>query len=403
MIPRFKPYLGKEELLAALAPHPNAVEHFEEEFARTFEAKDALAFPYGRSALWALFKALEIRDAEIIIPAYTCSVVAHAVVLSGNIPRFVDISLHDYNMDLDLLAEAINERTRAVVPTHLFGCPLDVDRLCEIVRRAENRYGHKVWVIQDCAHAFGARWKGRLVCNEGDAALFGLNVSKLITSIFGGMLTTNNKELAEKVRGWRNTHFQPPQDSKTWRRRLYLLAVYAAFNENNYGLIHRLESHTSLLDSLTKAYHLDEKIHFPPGHDEEMTAVEASVGMTQLKKYETIVRQRHENAHYYFQALQGTQKLELPPSVEGSTYSHFTIRVPDRAVILQSFLRRGIELGELIQYSLPHMNSYREYVSDLSKFPNSLQCSVSAVNLPIYRKLPASSLDELARLVTSIG
>ncbi len=403
MIPRFKPYLGKEELLAALAPQPNAVELFEEEFARTFAAKYALAFPYGRSALWALFKALDIRDAEIVIPAYTCSVVAHAVVLSGNIPRFVDISLDDYNMDLDLLAEAIGERTRAVVPSHLFGCPLDVERLQEIVCRAENRYGQKIWVVQDCAHAFGARWKGRLVCNEGDAAIFGLNVSKLITSIFGGMLTTNNEELAGRIRIWRKAHFQPPRNSKAWRRRLYLLAVYAAFHENVYALIHWLESSTSLLDALTKAYHLDEKIHFPPGHDEEMTAVEASVGMTQLKKYETIIRQRLENAHYYLQALQGTQRLELPPSVEGSTYSHFTIRVPDRATILESFLRGGIELGELIQYSLPHMGIYGKYVSDLTRFPNSLHCSLKTVNLPIYRQLPASSLDKLARLVASTG
>ena len=98
MIPRFKPHLNQEELLAAMTPDQGAVERFEEEFARTFEAKYALAFPYGRSALWALLNALNIHDAEIILPAYTCAVVAHAIVLSGNSPRFVDINLHDYNM-----------------------------------------------------------------------------------------------------------------------------------------------------------------------------------------------------------------------------------------------------------------------------------------------------------------
>ena len=186
MIPRFKPYLGKEELLAAITPDKSAVEKFETEFARTFEAKYALAFPYGRSALWALFKAMDIHDAEIIMPAYTCVVVAHAIVLSGNTPRFVDITLHDYNMDLNQVAEAICGKTQAIIATHLFGYPLDIDQLGEIVREAEHRFGHKIWVIQDCAHSFGAQWKGKQVCGAGDAALFGLNISKMITSIFGG-------------------------------------------------------------------------------------------------------------------------------------------------------------------------------------------------------------------------
>lgn len=403
MIPRFKPDLGKEEMLAAFRQDACAVEHFEGEFARAFEAGYALAFPYGRSALWAFFNAVGIRNAEIMIPAYTCSVVAHAVVLSGNIPRFVDVSLKDYNMDLDLLAESINERTRAVVPAHLFGCPLDVDRLHEIVRSTENRYGHKIWILQDCAHAFGAHWKGRRVCNDGDAAIFGLNISKLVTSIFGGMLTTNDPEIAATVRAWRAAHFRPPPAAKAWRRRLYLLAAYAAFHERPYGLIQWLEHRTPLLDVLTKAYHLDGKIHFPPGHDDEMTAVEASVGRMQLRKYTEIIERRRDNATFYFQVLAGIKGIVLPPSVEGSTYSHFTIRVPDRAAILQSFLRRGIELGELIQYSLPHMGIYGKYVSDRTQFPNSLHCSLKAVNLPIYRRLSATSLAELARLVTSAG
>lgn len=397
MIPRFKPDLGKHELLAALKPGSRAVEHFENEFARAFEAKHALAFPYGRSALWGLFNALEIRDAEIIIPAYTCSVVAHAVVLSGNKPRFVDVSLHDYNMDLDLLADAITERTRAIVPTHLFGCPLDVERLRDIVQTAENRYGNKIWIIQDCAHAFGARWKGRLVCNEGDAAIFGLNISKLITSIFGGMMTTDSCELAEKVRQWRGAHFRRPPAHKAWRRRLYLCTVYAVFHDRPYGLIQWMERKTPLLDSLTKAYHLDGKIHFPPGHDEEMTTVEAGVGRVQLGKYAEIIERRRENANYYFQALAGVKGLVLPPSVEGSTYSHFTIRGPDKDTILKLFRRKGIELGELIQYSLPHMSPYRKDAPDPTQFPNSLYCSSSVVNLPIYRRLSPTLLAELIR------
>src|SRR5438093_638407 len=115
MIPRFKPDLGFPELRALFRPQAGAVAEFERRFAATFEAEQGIAYPYGRTALWGFLEALGIEDAEVVIPAYTCSVVAHAVTLSGNVPRFVDISLVDYNMDLDQVAAAIGPRTSVVV------------------------------------------------------------------------------------------------------------------------------------------------------------------------------------------------------------------------------------------------------------------------------------------------
>ncbi|MEG3603668.1 MAG: DegT/DnrJ/EryC1/StrS family aminotransferase, partial [Verrucomicrobiota bacterium] len=136
---------------------------FESEFAEKFEAVDAVAFPYGRSAQWAFLKALEIENAEILMPSYTCSVVAHAVTLSGNKPKFVDIDLHDYNMNLQQAESLINERTRGIIATHTFGYPQDLERLERMVENAEKRFGHKIWLMQDCCHAFGAQWRGRTV------------------------------------------------------------------------------------------------------------------------------------------------------------------------------------------------------------------------------------------------
>lgn len=384
MIPRFKPYLGIEELLATFQRQEDAVVLFEKEFARTFEAKYAIAFPYGRSGLWALFKALGIAGAEVIMPAYTCVVVAHATVLSGNIPRFVDITLYDYNMDLGQAEAAINERTQAIIATHLFGYPLNVDRLSEIVRIAEARWGHKIWVVQDCAHSFGARWQGKLVCNEGDAALFGLNISKMITSIFGGMITTNDSELHEKLRSFRDEHFIQPGLLKHIRRVLYLLAVYPAFNERIYWLVNCLQEQTPFLDRLTKAYHLDDRIHFPPDYLDQMIILEAKVGFSQLYKYPGIVHRRQQNASYYNSQLRGVPTLEMPPLVEGATYSHYVVRVPDRPSVLMALRRHGVQLGELIQYSVPHMPVYQRYSGPLESYSNSYFCSQHTINLPIY-------------------
>jgi len=386
MIPHLKPYLGKEELVAALCRQKEAVNHFEKAFAETFEASYAVAFPYGRSGLWAFFKALGIEGAEAIMPAYTCSVVAHATVLSNNIPKFVDINLYDYNMDLDQVESVISEKTRAIISTHLFGYPLDLDRLSEIVDAAEARWGHKIWVIQDCAHSFGARWKGKLVCKKGDAALFGLNISKMITSIFGGMITTKSSELYEKLRVFRDKYFVQPGRLKQIRRFFYLASVYPAFNDRIYGITNFLKEKTPLLDRFTIAYHLDGEIRFPPDHLEQMVNIEARVGLVQLQKYDQIIRDRSQNVLYFDQHLRDLPCLELPPVVEGATYSHYVMRVPDRQAVLKAFGRKGIELGELIQYSIPHMYAYKSYTGK-QDFPNSYLCSQTTINLPIHAGL----------------
>ena len=237
MVPRFKPAIGWREIIALFRLNSGAVEKFEKEFAEKFQSVDAVAFPYGRAAQWAFLKALGIEDGEVIMPAYTCSVVAHAIALSDNIPRFIDIDLHDYNMNLDLAEEAINEKTRAIIATHTFGYPQDLERLESIVEKAEKKYGHKIWLIQDCCHAFGAEWKGRMIGTSGDVAVYAFNISKLMTSIFGGMLTFQDEDLAQKIRDWRDLNLKKPSFIKSIKRRLYLFCVYLAFNEVIYRII----------------------------------------------------------------------------------------------------------------------------------------------------------------------
>jgi dTDP-4-amino-4,6-dideoxygalactose transaminase len=393
MIPRFKPYLDQAEFGAMFA-RGGDVRAFEEAFARAFDAPEAVAFSYGRSACWALLKALGINNAEIVLPAYTCVVVAHAIVLSGNTCRFVDATLDDYNMDLDQLEAAISDRTAAIVPTHLFGHPVDLDRFDAIVKNAERKYGRRIFVLQDCAHSFGARWRGRLVSGAGDAALFGLGISKLMTSIFGGMITTADRELAGRLRVWRDAHFAPAGVMKALLRRLYLLAVYPAFSEACFGAVRWLQDETPLLDRLAKAYHLDDQIRFPPDAYDAMLDVEARVGLVQLAKYPEIVRRRVACAQYYDHALRGIPGWTLPPIVEGATYSHYVVRVPDRGAAIAAFRRQGIQLGEIIEYSVPHMSAYGP--ADPAEFPNSWLASRHLINLPIH-----ADLDErrLARVV----
>lgn len=382
MIPRFKPWLGLAELSTLFRCNKGAVERFEQEFATTFQAVDAVAFPYGRSAQWAFFKALGLEKTEIIMPAYTCSVVAHAVTLSGNYPKFIDIKLDDYNMDLDLIPPALNENTRAIIATNTFGYPQNIDRLEAIVKEAEARYGHKVWLMQDCCHAFGAEWKGRMVGTSGDVAVYAFNISKIMTSIFGGMLTFQNQELANTVRTWRNSRYNKASVWKDILRRLYLLAVYVAFNEKIYGLTWWLQEKTSLLNRLTKSYHLDNKIHFPPDYLDMMLNSEAAVGLIQLKRYSDIIKRRRTNAIWYDQNLVRRDGWVFPPIVEGATYSHYVVRVPERAAIIREWAGKNEHLGELIQYSIPETGGYK---STENEYPNAHLASLTTINFSVTR------------------
>lgn len=398
MIPRFKPWLGWAEFRALFRCNRGAVDRFEQEFARTFEAVDAVAFPHGRSALWAFLNVVGVTDAEVVMPAYTCSVVAHAISLSGNRPRFVDIRPDDYNMDLNLLPAALNERTRAVIATHLFGYPLDLERVEALIGEAEARYGHKIWLIQDCAHSFGASWKGRLVGSSGDVALYGLNISKMMTSIFGGMLTFNNPELAARVRAWRDASFQRPSRFKGWLRRFYLIATYIAFSKLVYGFTWWLQERTPLLNYLTKSYHLDDQIRFPPDSKELMLNVEAAVGLEQLKRYPHTVACRRANAAYYDAYLVRRPKWVLPPLIAGATYSHYVVRVPQRAAIVAELARNGVQLGELIQYSVPELTSYHDDDEDVY-CPVSAAASTSTINLPVDPTLTLYDLEKIRNVL----
>jgi perosamine synthetase len=399
VIPRFQPAIGVDELRALTHAPAGSVAAFERAFAAHFDATQGIAFSYGRTALYGLLRALDITGGEVVVPAYTCSVVAHAVTLSGNTCRFVDATLADYNMNLDDVERVLSPATRMIVATHLFGFPLDIDRLRRIVAAAEGRYGRKIWVVQDCAHAFGARWHGRLVAAEPDIALFGLNISKTMTSIFGGMLATSDDTLAARVRAWRDANAKKPPPTKALARRAYLLAAGAAFQNSVYGAVRWLQDETPVLQRLTTAYHRDDLVRFPPDYQDAMLDVEAAVGIAQLARLDEFERQRREHARFYLANIRSLDGWVLPPWVDGGTYSHFPVRVVDRAREIARFRRAGVQAGEVIEYSVPHLSCY-DGDAAADRYPNSRWFSGHVINLPVH---PALTPPERQRVVDAVS
>jgi perosamine synthetase len=380
LIPRLKPYFDHKELIAALTPTCGNIEKFENTFAQKFECAYGVMFPHGRSGLYTLFKIWGLKEAEVIIPAYTCVVVPHAAVLSGNVPVFVDCTQGSFNMDLDGIRKAITAKTRVVIPTHLFGYSMNADAVDLIVKKAEEKYGHKIYTVQDCAHSFGAKWDGALITKYGDAALFGLNISKTISSIFGGMIITNNKQFADKLRSFRDKNFKRIGIAKTIRRFLYLLSTYVTFNPYVYHWVNKLERH-GLIDYFVKYYN-ESEIKFPSDWDEMPAEIEARVGLANLEKYEEIIRRRVANAEKYFSQLKETIEMELPPNDQGATFSHFVVLVKNRERLLMEHLKKGVQLGWLIEYNIPEMKAYGEHRPE--EFPVAASYARSTINLPVF-------------------
>lgn len=381
LISRLRPYFHFSDLMAALIPKgKSSIPKYEQAFAEKFEAKHGTMFAHGRTGLYSLFKIWGLEKDEIICPAYTCVVVQHAISLTNNIPVFIDCEKDSWNMDYDELEATISEKTRCIIVTHLFGYPMDVRRVEAMVKKAEEKYGHKIYVVQDCAHSFGAKWNGELVTKFGDAAIFGLNVSKVLGAIFGGMVITNNKETDDALKAYRQSSYKHNQFMKSIMRLIYMIAVMVAFQPIVYGFINWLER-SGFLNRFVK-YFDDDKIYFPADWDTMPTQLEARVGINQLKKYDSIIEQRHANAMYWQKQFEGNDAIEFLPNVEGCTFSHCVALVKNREEWEDLYREKGIQLGILIEYSVPEMKAYQEHKR--KEYPLSKYYSEHTINFPNY-------------------
>lgn len=175
------------------------VRRLEEDFARVHGAAHGVAMMSGTVTLVLALRALGVGPGdEVIVPPYTFVATATAVLEVGALPVFADIHPGTLCLDPDAVAAAVSPRTRAVIPVHLGGHPADMDRILQVARR------HRLAVVEDAAHAHGARWRGRSVGSFGDAGSFSFQASKNMTSGEGGILLTSREDLFRAVRSLRN-------------------------------------------------------------------------------------------------------------------------------------------------------------------------------------------------------
>jgi dTDP-4-amino-4,6-dideoxygalactose transaminase len=185
----------KEILQSGLYIGGKPVSDFEAQFANYNQVNRCIACNSGTDALYLALSALDIgKGDEVITTPFTFFATAEVITRVGATPVFVDIDPHTFNLDLDLLPAAITDKTKAIIPVHLFGNPLDATRLMDIARQ------YNLYVIEDCAQATGAEWNGQKVGNIGDIGCFSFFPTKNLGACGdGGAITTNNTDLADKI------------------------------------------------------------------------------------------------------------------------------------------------------------------------------------------------------------
>jgi perosamine synthetase len=273
---------------------------FEELFAVKCGATYAVACCNGTVALHLALAALGIGPGdEVIIPTFTMIATINAVTYTGARPVLVDSEMGTWNMDVTQLADKITPRTRAIMVVHTYGHPIDMEPVWALAQK------HGLYAVEDAAEAHGAEYKGRRIGGLGDVACFSFYANKIITTGEGGMVTTNNEQIAKLAANLRDHAFS--EERHFWHK-------YLGFNYR-------------------------------------MTNLQAAVGLAQTEHFDEFVQDRRDHAAQYNQLLGDVPGITLPPEADWakSVYWMYSILVDkvgfgmDRDELRLRLARRGIE------------------------------------------------------------
>lgn len=319
---------------------------FEAGFAALCGVRHAVATNNGTTALHLALVALGVGPGdEVIVPDLTYIASANAVRYCGATPVFVDNDRRTFNLDpADVLAK-ITPRTRGIMPVHLYGHPADMDPILEMAR------ARGLFVLEDAAEAVGATYKGRPVGGLGDCATFSFFGNKIITTGEGGMVTTNDDDLAARLRLYRGQGMDP-------ERRYWFPVV---------------------------------------GYNYRMTNLAAAIGLAQLERVEDHLAARRRVAAGYADRLARLEpRLQLPVAENwaGHVWWMYTVLLdaPERRdAVMAAMAAEGVETRPLFH----PMHTLPPYLEPEGDYPNAVWCAGRGVNLPTYAGLAEADLDRV--------
>ena len=376
-VPFFRPEISEDEIASVaetlrsgwLTTGPKT-KQFEREFAEKVGAKHAIAVNSATSALHLSLDALGIGPGdEVLVPTLTFTATAEVVVHRGAKPVLVDCDPVSLNLDLDRLERLVTPHTKAIMPVHYAGQPCDMDRVMQFAA------AHKLWVVEDAAHALPARWGDRSIGTIGHTTCFSFYANKTITTGEGGMVTTADDELAERLR-LRSLH---GLSKDAWKR-------FAAQGAWYYEVVY-------------------------PGYKYNMTDMAAALGLGQLARCDDFWRRRQARVERYNALLSDVAEIQTPVAaaeVQHAWHLYVIQIVPERLTISRNEFIQYLEQAGIVisvHYLPLHMHPY--YRDSLGYQPDDLPAARAAydriISLPLYPGLPDESLQYVADNVRRIA
>ena len=317
------------------------VDQLEKNIADYLGIKHAIAVSNGTASLHLALHVLGIgRGDEVIIPALSYIATANVVELVGATPIFVDIDIKTFNIDVSKIEQAITPNTKAIMPVHEFGLSCDINEVCRIAKK------HNLFVIEDAACALGAKVNDQFTGTFGDIGSFSFHPRKAITSGEGGLLTTNNDELANRLRIVRNHGIELVQ-----------------------GKMEFVE----------------------PGFNYRMTDFQAALVLSQFQRFDKTIAHKQVLAELYINELSKTFELPIVPINYKHTWQSFHILVDDQTdrdelITKMKLAGVGVNLGA---QCIPNEKYYKQKYKLNSEllFPNALKANQKGLVLPLYEKL----------------
>ena len=359
----------------------NIIKEYEQDFANYSGVSHGVSFGSGRMALYAILEALGIGEGdEVIMTGFTCIVVPNALIYRHIRPIYADVSLSDFNIDVDKIEGLITSRTRAVYAQHTFGVPCDIER----IRLIAEKYDLKV--IEDCAHALGGNIDGSMIGSCSDVAFFSTDHSKIISTYLGGIATTNDDEIADKLKKVQMASpFLPRKDVFKILRSFLLEWLYFSPYLLWIGLlIHKVLIKLNILYSFHDELKIIKPLDYP--YPCRLSSQQALIGINQLARLKDNVSHRRSLAGWFEKNL-GWYDYDTDKMAQIS-WIRYSFLVEDRDAFIAAFKGR-FDLG--IWFTSPFGGreyGFHEIGYEDGQCPNAEFVAKHIVNFPTHQRLP---------------
>lgn len=345
------------------------------------------SFNSGRSALWAILKALGVgKGDEVAILGFTCVVVPNSALWLGAKPLFIDIDKRTLNMSKKDLEKKLSSKVKAVIFQDSFGSGVGIEEITEICKRK------RIPLIEDAALSLGGTYNGQKLGSFGEAAIVSFGRDKVVSSVFGGAVITKNKKLAKKIK---KIQTDLPGSSKSWVRQqlMHPLITWLALQLYDWKIGKGILWVAQKSNLLSKAIYAEEKFGgrpkvFPAKYSDEL----AGLALHQLEKLERFNSRRREVAKRYFSEL----KIEgLPHRDEGSTYLRFALRVGNPAKLIAKSRNEGWVWERWYDRPVMPATNQQKIGYIFGSCSEAEQATTQIINLPTYPTLTDSQVTQI--------